>query len=100
MSDDTVAAELARALFEAGRELGRTQAAIEGLRLEVGELRGFVQEQLTVNYGDLADRLKKLEDVQTGRRANWKLVTAIGAGAAGLVESAHLVWDWLKRGHS
>jgi hypothetical protein len=87
---------LLRALVEAARELGRTTATLEAIRAEFGELHNFVNEQLAVNYRDLADRVAKIEENQAERRGRWKTFTAIGAAIAGASGLIGLGIDWLR----
>lgn len=93
--------QLVRALVEASRELGRANANMDALRAEFTDLHGFVNEQLSINYQDLAERLGKLEARATAQRASWKTITAIatttGAGAGGVLGFAI---DWIRtHGH-
>jgi hypothetical protein len=87
---------LLRALVEAARELGRCTATSEALRAEFTELHNFVNEQLSVNYRDIADRVSALETARAERRGRWKTFTAIGAAIAGASGLIGLAIDWLR----
>jgi hypothetical protein len=95
MSDEP----LVRALVDAARELGRCTAKSEALSVEFTELHNFVNEQLTVNYADLAERIGKLEARAIGQRASWKTITAIAAGIAGSSGLIALAIDWFRQNH-
>ena len=88
-----------RALTDAARELGRTSATVEAIRAEFGELHNFVNEQLAVNYRDLADRVAKLEEARAERRGRWKTLTAIWAAIVGASSLIALAIDWLRHPH-
>lgn len=92
--------QFVRALVDASRELGRATANMEALRAEFTDLHGFVNEQLSVNYRDLADRIGKLEARATAQRASWKTLTAIATAIAGAGGALGYAIDWIRtHGH-
>jgi hypothetical protein len=86
----------ARALFDAARGLGRCERDVELVRLELGELRSLVKEELSINYRDHDERIAKLETRAAQQRASWKTVTGLAAAVTGGSGLVSLGLDWLR----
>jgi hypothetical protein len=86
----------ARALFDAARALGRCEKAAQDIESELVELRGFVNEQLAVNYRDHDERIKLLETRAAQQRASWKTITALVAAVTGGSGFVSLLVEWLR----
>lgn len=86
----------ARALFDAAKALGRCEKTAQDVEADLLELRGFVNEQLAVNYRDHDDRIKVLETRAAQQRASWKTVTALVAAVTGGSGFVSLVFEWIR----
>jgi hypothetical protein len=94
MSDPTEA--LLRALVEVSVKLGEANELARDHRIELTELRNWVNEQMTIQFGDLSERVGKLESAASARRGGWKTITLIGATITGLTAIATAVTELIR----
>ena len=92
-------AALLQALTDASVKLGQANELARDQRAQMADLRGWVNEQLTVQYGDLAQRVAALEATNNARRGGLRTIGFIGGTVTGLTAAGTFLLDLWRRRH-
>jgi hypothetical protein len=89
---------LLAALVDVSTKLGEANELARDQRVQMAELKGWVNEQMTVQLGDLAERVAQLEGIANKRRGALKTWGVMGGAVTGLTAAGTFLLDiWRKR---